>query len=81
MNDKVIALIDMDCFYVQVAESNDQIEKKSNGTPWMYERVNGFHLYIKRVRLIGWFIVLALKIVTCRLEIVQVGCKRGIQYR
>ena len=38
MNDKVIALIDMDCFYVQVTESNDQIEKKSNRKQIMYLR-------------------------------------------
>ena len=31
MNDKVIALIDMDCFYVQVIESrNNQIERDRN---------------------------------------------------
>ena len=31
MNDKVIALIDMDCFYVQVTEPSDKKEKIIEG--------------------------------------------------
>ena len=30
MNDKVIALIDMDCFYVQVTESRNHQKEKDN---------------------------------------------------